>query len=915
MTTLPYYAEIYLAGLGWVDISTDVFGHTRQRIAIGQAKGSEDSSSRTGTCSFMLNNRNGQYSPVNPLGTWYGLLGLNTPLQLYKREVLASFTTTVANQWPATDGGEAWTTFGAGGALNASDYNSTGGMGTHLVPAANAYRSTYIATRSVKIVDILVDLKLDTTNITGAAVSWNVLLGGASSSFYYRAVVAVQTDESINLQFIDPTGTTAGTLTGVGISHVNTNTYRLRVQLEGRNCRMKIWLASGVEPYDWMGLFRGNFYINPGWYGLQSRRDTGNTNGSLTFSYDNFTARNPRFAGEVAEWPPKWDTSGNDRFVPVTASGVMRRIAAANTALDSPPRAHIPTMGTANGTTVVAYHPLEDGPSAVTGMPVVGLSPMIPVIGEKPLGQHFGKGTLDSWLKAVWAQFGDGSFGSGGGGLHTFVDMPNFVGTDGWRVDWTIRMSGSSDHSVTMNTTDTFFQFVFKISTKFVDYTLPTGGTGSIDFTNSGLFNGNTHVFTLGAHQSGGNVAWAVKVDGTTISSSTFAGTLKRLTGHGNGAPSTTPGSSAHAMGHATVFNKDFTAAAGAEASDAVAGFPGEYVAARMVRLCGIAGIPFAYDGRPTEGARMGVQSLTAVGSQLDDAAKADLGMLCDSRGMVGLRYRQFTDLHSRNPTVTLTYTSQQLSELHTTYDDQLVANDVEVTSDGATGSASLTSGPMSTAAPQLGGIGPYSRQYPVNALPIQLTDIAGMKVAVGTVNEVRFPQITVNLARPDLAALVDALLQVEAGDRIDINALPMDAGAQVKQLVAGYDELIDGFQHEITFNAAPYSPYQLAVLDAPQYRLTAGASFLNTSVSDSATSWSVKSTDGTIWTTTEVPVQIIIGGELVIVTAITGATSPQTFTVTRSANNVVKAHTADDSEQARIQVWEPWRLALWERT
>src|SRR4051812_47915815 len=33
-----------------------------------------------------------------------------------------------------------------------------------------------------------------------------------------------------------------------------------------------------------------------------------------------------RFVGRLDELPPRWDTSGNDRWVPVTASGIMRRL-------------------------------------------------------------------------------------------------------------------------------------------------------------------------------------------------------------------------------------------------------------------------------------------------------------------------------------------------------------------------------------------------------------------------------------------------------------------------------------------------------------------------------------------------------------------------------------------------------------
>jgi hypothetical protein len=48
----------------------------------------------------------------------------------------------------------------------------------------------------------------------------------------------------------------------------------------------------------------------------------------------------------------------------------------------------------------------------------------------------------------------------------------------------------------------------------------------------------------------------------------------------------------------------------------------------------------------------------------------------------------------------------------------------------------------------------------------------------------------------------------------------------------------------------------------------------------------------------TDFPFDITINGEQMTVTAITGTASPQTFTVTRSVNGVVKGH-ADNSSVA----------------
>src|SRR2546423_1378346 len=42
-----------------------------------------------------------------------------------------------------------------------------------------------------------------------------------------------------------------------------------------------------------------------------------------------------RFWGEVAEWPPKWSTSGRDVYVDITANGIWRRMSQLATSLGS----------------------------------------------------------------------------------------------------------------------------------------------------------------------------------------------------------------------------------------------------------------------------------------------------------------------------------------------------------------------------------------------------------------------------------------------------------------------------------------------------------------------------------------------------------------------------------------------------
>ncbi|MCX5266094.1 hypothetical protein [Streptomyces sp. NBC_00199] len=79
-------------------------------------------------------------------------------------------------------------------------------------------------------------------------------------------------------------------------------------------------------------------------------------------------------------------------------------------------------------------------------------------------------------------------------------------------------------------------------------------------------------------------------------------------------------------------------------------------------------------------------------------------------------------------------------------------------------------------------------------------------------------------------------------------------------------------------------------------YRADTGGSQLATDATATATTITVTTTVGRPWTTDPIhlPFDVMCGGEVMRVTAITGATSPQTFTVIRSRNGIAKAQTAN---------------------
>jgi hypothetical protein len=257
--------------------------------------------------------------------------------------------------------------------------------------------------------------------------------------------------------------------------------------------------------------------------------------------------------------------------------------------------------------------------------------------------------------------------------------------------------------------------------------------------------------------------------------------------------------------------------------------------------------------------------------------------------------------MYNQDPAVAFDYANGELSDsLNPVDDDQSIHNSVTVSrSGGGSARVDITDGPVSTQAPP-DGVGTYSSQPSVSLVDDeQCAYQASWRAHLGTVDEARYPQISVNFAASQVAnnaTLVRQLLEHEVGDRLTVahppSWLPPDA---ISQLVQGYVETFTAFAHDVTLNCSPASPYEIAVYGTDRYD-TAGSA-LNSGCTSTATSISVKTTLGPVWTQAagDMPFDIAVGGEQMTVTAISGASSPQTFTVTRSVNGLVKAHVTDE--------------------
>lgn len=603
-----------------------------------------------------------------------------------------------------------------------------------------------------------------------------------------------------------------------------------------------------------------------------------------------------RFYGEVSSWPPQWTTGGHDVWVPVEAAGILRRLGQGQSPLRSTPVRYLP------GTSPIAYWPLEDGQLSTAGAPLVGTSTMVPFVGTHPSGAvvsnpQWGQATLAPWLAPVVGLTGSSGLVIIWGRVFMAASFTNT-----WTVDW-IYSGATGAPGTTVDVNPSYLggatgwpQVTFDPPNRQVSVAMnPTDS--EVVATATSLFDGQAHHLRWTVSQSGTKAAWVVYVDGVSVNSGTTVTnqTVTQIKTVALVADAST-GSDA-ARGHLAVWTTPPTLA---DAVDAALGYAGETAAARMTRLCAEEDVPFFLVNTSGVTTRTcGPQYLATLLDLLKDAAAVDGGLLYEPRDALGLAYRPLRDMYNQDAALALDYTNGEVAPpLQPADDDQQTCNDMTVTRRfGGTVQVVQETGDLSIQDPPA-GVGRYddSTDIGLNS-DDDAEDAASWLVHLGTIDEARWPRITVNLARlgaDGKTTLLAAAARLDLGARMSVDN-PPDWLSQrlIDQIVRGYTEALEPFVWSITYNCAPAAPLRIATLQAsdPMYtaRLQTSGSTLVGDYSDTASVLIVASS-GTPWvestgSASSFPFDVDIQGMRITVNAITGTASPQTFSVTRSTD------------------------------
>lgn len=607
-----------------------------------------------------------------------------------------------------------------------------------------------------------------------------------------------------------------------------------------------------------------------------------------------------RMVGDITNMPTEWDVSGRDVWVPTTAKSITRRLGQGASPLRS---TLFRDLSSASG--VVAYWPMEDGRDATSVAEAFGGKPLI----------LSGNVTMANYSEFA----GSAAVPTFGNIGHLRGPIARYTPHARQRVACMLNQSASQP-------ADRNLIFMTCSGGTVGDATLVLKADGSLrivlrDFNEVSLldFSGgvgdlrgeNAMVWML-LNQNGANIDWqfgktAEGENFGTVHNGTLVGrTYGRFTTMVLGSAGDLAGA---ALGHVHIVNGNDDNGFWDTIETSLVAWDGETAGERIIRLHAEQNVPLVFVGDPADTPRMGRQGIKTFLDLVRECAEADMGILDDHPRVRARRYRTRSSLYNQDVALTLDYSAGEVAHpLRPVPDDQALRNDVLVTRDGGSSARAVQeTGPLNVQDPadDPQGAGRYDTEVPlVLHSDWDLADQAGWRLRLGTVDEDRFPSVKIHLGRDP--HLVDSLKGLASGDRLQIvNPPEWMPGEAIDQLVQEGRESLGPFNHQVELVCAPASPWNVLMVsdDTDEERVdTEGSETAASFVAGTNTSMSVATTQGPLWTTdaAQFPFNIKVFGVVLEVTSISGASSPQTFTVTQTpVNGITK--TIPAGEEVRL--------------
>lgn len=613
------------------------------------------------------------------------------------------------------------------------------------------------------------------------------------------------------------------------------------------------------------------------------------------------------FEGNIVGYRPAWDTSGKVATVDLEFAGTLRRLAQGSNAVSCPQRYLTTVSPTPN-----IYYPLNDGPLATFGRPAIqgagtqngaGKAEVRPATPGYPASPYLGEGRLAPWLP-------EGSSLKDFAVILAFLPLKPLVTTE-WALAVLVSFSpgGGTAGDVTSIgiSEEPSGAQTWAMSMDYAAGTISLIGPSGTLLTQPEeiLFDGQIHLVNLLLIKSGSDLTFYALCDGITFANVNIVG---RAIQHPWSALLFNSSQSERFFGHLAVWFNGFRPVMSISAEHTremlggnfhvnIGGFSNNYTETAIRRMTKLrtqsrVTLDIVGDtGATSDTAVVGVQPTEDIVQLFARCADADQGILFDGNGP-GLTYvaREAVENQPAAMTIDVGANKQLYPEFAPKDDDERTVNKVKASKlYGSEYTYEATDGPAGTVS-----IGTYDNgDIEVNIDDDDaLQDFAGWVVNLGTVDGYQYPTVTFNVrSSPELAR---PLLQLRPGSRIDlVNVLavfPTHSDDVISLLVNGVNMAIaaEG-EWTVTLQCSPYEPWRIIRLaatagDTDEFvgHLLPDNVILGDSITVGATSMTVTTVSGPVWTQAadDFPQYVLAGGNRLRVTAVAGATSPQTFTI-----------------------------------
>jgi len=867
---VDYITELLVDG-AWLNITSDV----RDSAPLVMERGRRDwaTDADPSTMSLRLNNGeskcaagvSGRYSPRNPRSDLFGKIGRNTQIRVREDTTRSSFLA-----MPGIEGSYAETP-------DIAALDITGDLDFRIDVEPTSWRPTGGAALARKYVTtsdqrswvwylnadgtVVFAWSPDGTLASRILVTSTVAIPEASTRLAIKVTLDVNNGAAGNdVTFSTAPDGVSGTytqlgavVTTAGVTSVFSSTSAVEV---GQITSSVSTGLSGVTPFQGtLYAFRmrnsigGTVVANPDFTGLEPGVRTftdpsgkvWTLNGSATIVDTTI-----RFTGEAKSWPMEWDLSGADRWVRLTAAGLTRRLQQGTKPLKSSLFRDLSIKDD-----IVAYWPLEDVKGATRFN--AGRAD------DNSFLEPFNDVTLAADAETFFSSAPLPTLGAG----RITGNVPRYSPDDDQRLVFLIAIPAdvtwAAEQTIARVYTSGSIER-WEISKDNTDATriraYDKAGTEVENQPIAMNFFGVPVAFSLWLKQDGADVTWQMAIfplsGGTAVSFglSIVGQTYGRITRVSLGVPGTDMEGST--VGHLFILNDDVQSIWDTIYNSMV-GWTGETGLERLVRISTDDGLPAVRSIGSNDAETMGPQLIKTQMELFREVPNTDLGILTDRPDALGLQYRSRIDLYSQEPVLILDYASGAIAApFRPVEDDQSIVNEVTVERvRGASFTAAVTTGPLSSLDPP-NGVGKYDVSQEVNIdSDARLVDQAFWRLHLGTVDEPRFPEVTLNLRNERAEARLSEALAVTVGDILRITNPPLWLpGGPYDLLVEAVREEKSSVEHTITFSCSPGSAWNAFMLDDHALgRLDAENSTLTAALTPTQTSFDVSTAAGSqLW-------------------------------------------------------------------